>query len=276
MSASCRALRIVLIVDPCGSSSPPTASIGSSCFIAKWPVGESTAATLRMSCSPTGKRSMRDVIRVSTEEGHSILPMSQPSTSLIASCDVSSTPCSSIDCRKPFAKKGLPPERVVIVAESVTSTRPLTQRKERISSSMSGRVSSESFSASPLSDLSSGGSSELCCGRLVRMISIGFTRSLTWQSSCHDDESIQCTSSNMSSECMPPSFAASTWHITLIDASLRASPDSCFVNSLSGILIGRTGLRRGAWCNSVGLFNNSSSACGRISTSLPNWYEPGR
>mmetsp|Transcript_14143 Transcript_14143/g.35266 ORF Transcript_14143/g.35266 Transcript_14143/m.35266 type:complete len:363 (+) Transcript_14143:2506-3594(+) len=274
-SASCKFLRMPRIVDPGGSSRLPFSSMGSSCFWLKCPIGESTAATLRMSCSPTGSRSIRDVIRVSTDDGHSILPMSQPAARLTSSALVLSTPCSSIDCMNPLAKKGLPPDLVVTAEERASCTRPETHRNDRISSSMSARVRSESFSYSDLIALSSGASSFTGCGRVVRTTNMGCTRSMASASNCQDEASIQWTSSNITSMREPPNFAWRTWHITLIACSLRASPESCFVNSLSAILIGSTGLRSGACCSISSLCKSSSSTCGLMTQVCPFCTEPG-
>ena len=142
MSASRRLRSTASMVVPAGSSRPPALSMGGSCASVKVPEHATTAATLRSIWSATGRRSMREVMRVSTLEGKSTSAMRMPSASSMVSLEMSSTPCSTKDVTKPLAKKGLPPERVVIAEESVYSTCPVTPSWLRMSSSMSGRVSS--------------------------------------------------------------------------------------------------------------------------------------
>ena len=77
---------------------------------------------------------------VCTEEGKSTSAMRMPSASSILPWEMSSTPCSTKEVTKPLAKKGLPPERVVMAEESACSTCPVTPSWCRMSSSMSVRA----------------------------------------------------------------------------------------------------------------------------------------
>ena len=204
MSASRRLRSTASMVVPAGSSRPPALSMGGSCASVKVPEHATTAATLRSIWSATGSRSMREVMRVSTLEGKSTSAMRMPSASSMVSLEMSSTPCSTKDVTKPLAKKGLPPERVVIAEESVYSTCPVTPSWLRMSSSMSGRVSSvrDSRSLRCASILVKLGSVS-AIGLVVSTSSSGCTRPRTALSSAQLLESIQCVSSNISVECAP-------------------------------------------------------------------------
>ena len=78
--------------------------------------------------------------------------------------------------------------------------------------------------------------------------------------SFHEDESIQWTSSKTRIVRAPPSLAASTRTITLIVSSIRASPVSCLVASLSSMWIGSTSVSSGAILQKDSSSRSSSSA----------------
>lgn len=255
------------MVVPAGSSRPPARSIDGSCSSVNEPEHATTAATLSSIWSVTGRRSMRDVISVSTDDGISTLEMSRPSTSSTASCDVSRI--GGLDSEqlvtRPLTKSGLPPELLRIMLETSSATRPRTLSVARTSSSMSSlRSSDSSISADGGSDSDATCWAHFSSGRVVSTMRSGAMRLLAWCSSAHEPLSIQWTSSNMSVVRMPPSLAASTWHIRLSVASLRCSPASCLVHWLSLIGSGSTGDSSGACCSSCSLRISSASACGRI------------